>query len=130
MRTPSEQPFVVRFDRADGMGVARFANVGHINEPIRERNWLPLHSLHRVITAGTYHYWNLCFFRSEHGPVPHPSIPMVKCVCSVAAGNYQQALPLPCGSLSRARNAFSPTVGLRQFRLFATNSLRQSKPER
>ena len=66
--TPSEQPFVVRLDRADGMGVARFANVGHINEPVRERNFLALHSLHRLITAGTYYYWNLCFFRSEHWP--------------------------------------------------------------
>ena len=68
--TPSEQPFVVRFDRADGIGVARFANVGHVNEPVRERNWLPLGSLHRLIAAGTYQYWNLCFFRSEHCPVP------------------------------------------------------------
>ena len=91
--TPSEQPFVVRFDRADGMGVARFANVGHINEPIRERNWPPLGSLHRLITAGTYHHWNLCFVRSEHGPVPHQRIPMAKYVCSVAAAAYQQAPP-------------------------------------
>ena len=37
----SEQPFVVRFDRADGVDDARFANVGHINEPVRERNRVP-----------------------------------------------------------------------------------------
>ena len=66
--TPSEQPFVVQFDRADGLGKALVANVGHVDEPIREPNWLPLDNLHRLITAGTYHYWNLCFFRSEHGP--------------------------------------------------------------
>ena len=68
-RPRSEQPFAARFDRADDMGVARFANVGHINEPVRERNWLPFHSLHRLITAGTHHDWSLCF-RSEHRPVP------------------------------------------------------------
>ena len=66
------------------MGAARFANVGHINEPVRERNWLPFHSLHRLITARTYHYWNLCFVRSEHGPVLHQRIPMEKYVRSVA----------------------------------------------
>jgi hypothetical protein len=91
--TPSEQPFVVQFDRADAVGAARFANVGHINEPVRERNWLPFHILHRLITAGAYHYWNLCFVRSEHGPVPHQRIPMEKYVRSVAAAAYQQAPP-------------------------------------
>ena len=69
--TPSEQPFVVQFDRADGLGKALVANVGHVDEPIREPNWLPLDNLHRLITAGTHHNRSLCF-RSEHGPVPPP----------------------------------------------------------
>jgi hypothetical protein len=65
----SEQPSIARFDRADGLGAARLADVGHVNEAVRKRNQLPFDSLHRLITAGTHHYWKLCF-RSDHNPLP------------------------------------------------------------
>src|SRR6476619_2501659 len=87
---PSKQPFVVRFDPADSTGKARFANVGYVNKPIGEPNWFLFDNPHRLITAGTHHDGSLCF-RSEHGPVPHQTIAMLKCGCSVAADTYQQA---------------------------------------
>jgi hypothetical protein len=65
-----DQRFVVGIDRADGMGRTGFANVGHVNVPVREPNRLPLGSLQRPITSGTHHEWKLCF-PSEHGPLPH-----------------------------------------------------------
>ena len=44
-----------------------FANERHINEPVGERNRLPLDSLHRQFTTGTINDWKLCI-RPEHCP--------------------------------------------------------------
>jgi hypothetical protein len=58
---------------------ARFANVSHINERVRKRHGLPLDSLRRQITSGTYHDWKLCF-RSEHclSPPRKPDVEMCR----------------------------------------------------
>src|SRR5262245_45450770 len=61
-----QQCLVAGFDRAGRMRDARFANVGHVNKPVRESNRPPLDSFRRLVTAGTYHDWKLVL-GSEHG---------------------------------------------------------------
>jgi hypothetical protein len=46
---------VVFFDCADSASFTFFAEIGYINEPIRELNGFALDGLHRLVAAGTHH---------------------------------------------------------------------------